>query len=280
MAYTSWTEQWLAVWNNEKYRIDVLWGYRQNPATNKTEYRATKLRVTSLTQYHSFNTGSLVAGVAVHTNTRKTKNFGNQTVSIGGTTTFDCTDDSREFQHNANGDVPASSVYLHFYCVAGINQYNTPEVGWTTVEIKNHIPKIDRVAPVATAVIESIQTNSVSLKVTSDSKTQYARYSVDGGATWEYVVPPAELQVAYGGAGIQEITSLKPGTEYNLIWQVRRDYNEVWSNQVKVEFITLSGQASAYIKQNGLWKKAKVWLKNGTWKKVKEIHAKVNGVWR
>ena len=260
MAYTSWINKWIPVWNNTKYRIDAEFGYRQDAVTNKTEYRSTRLRVSSITDYHSFTTYHLVCGVAVSTNTRKTTDFGYTSVAVHGTTTFDCSDDSRTFEHNTDGTVTENSVFLHFYCTTGLSQNDTPEVDWTTFDITDYIPQIDREAPVTTAEVDAIYTDSISLKVSSNSKTQYARYSIDDKASWTYVAPPTELQVTNGGTGVLTIAQLKPNTQYTMIWQVRRDYNEVWSNEATVNFTTLSDQKKGYIKPYDTWKKGKAIL--------------------
>lgn len=280
MAYTSWSSSaWVKVWDNTKYKIEVEWSYRQNPVTNKTQYRVTRIRVTSLTAYHSFYTeGASTVGIGTNKNGAPISGY-SVNVPIGGSATIDLPDVQEEVSHEADGSLSdENTCYVYGYFDAGLGAQNSyPTGGWNKAAAS--IPTIDRGVPVTTAEVDSIGAFDVSLKVSSNTKTQYARYSIDDGATWEYVVPPTELQVTNGGTGVITLTGFKPDTDYTLIWQVRRDYNEVWSDRVTVTFTTLSDQESAYIKVNGAWKKAKVWLKNETLKKVKKAFIK-NDIWR
>lgn len=278
MAYGSWTgNKWLEVYNNKFYKIEVEWNYRQDPVNNKTNYRASQLKVTSINSNYTFSSAKVTAGVGVTTNTRQTANMGSQTVPKGGSITLDVYNDDRELKHNYDGSTP--DCWIHYYFQPGVSGDNVPNIDWTLYKITDLIPAIDRDAPTTSVKVKSVSTNSVSLTVTSDYKTTYSRYSLDGGTNWTYVTPPSELQVANGGTGTLTISSLSPNTNYTVKWQVRRNHNELWSNKASVTFTTLTDQATAYIKQNGAWKKAKIWFKNGSWKKVKRNYAK-DGTWR
>ena len=141
MAYGNWSAStWVQVWNNGYYKIEVEWSYKQDPENLKTTYRTTRLRCTSLTQYHSFyGTGNVIAGIGTNTSGSP---IGGQsmTVNAGSSAILDLQDVSEEFSHNSDGSI--STIYkVYGYLDAGNGgQYYSPTGGWQAVAVS--IPKI------------------------------------------------------------------------------------------------------------------------------------------
>lgn len=77
------------------------------------------------------------------------------------------------------------------------------------------------------------------------------------------------------------IVGLDPEKKYKVKVRVQTKESLVWSEYVESEvFTTPADQASCYIKQDGVWTKGKIYIKdNGKWLVAKKIYYKENGNW-
>lgn len=77
------------------------------------------------------------------------------------------------------------------------------------------------------------------------------------------------------------IVGLDPEKKYKVKVRVQTKESLVWSEYVESEvFTTPADQASCYIKQDGVWTKGKIYIKdNGEWLVAKKIYYKENGNW-
>lgn len=108
----------------------------------------------------------------------------------------------------------------------------------------------------------------------SPSRTLKYKFSSDNGTTW----------TAEQSSGTYTFNNLTEETTYNIVTEVRAVHTGTYSGDTylyKYNTITTpADQAKVRLKSNGSWIVGKAWIKvNGVWKKAKKVYIKKNGQW-
>lgn len=228
MAYGAWSGyKETQVWSNVGYKVTVKWEYRQDPVANTTEYAVREIKVYSLKSPYNFYNSNAKAGVATITANRNTQTV-DANIPVGGSQTFNVTDDKRVFTHNSDGTV-TSEYNIHGYFDSGLSITAAPNMGWQIKDIHGSIPKIDRGAGTTSVSISSKTYNSITLSINSDVLTTVAQYRINGGTAIDFT-PPSNTNVTGGGTYSKTFSGLSPNTSYKIEVRHRRNHNQVWSS--------------------------------------------------
>ncbi len=187
MAYGNWHGAvWRNVWASAYYSIDVQWDYCQDIEANKTKISMMAIRLHRLNSAYYFYNAYGKVGIGDF-NGGKFESTVSMDVRNTTLQTFALTNRHSEVEHNPDGSWPTGKKWGQWMFKAGINGYNTPEVGWTVFNIDGSIPKIPR-ATVPTVSAESINMGSevtINLPKATSSFTHdiFYKYSSDSSYT-------------------------------------------------------------------------------------------------
>ena len=187
MAYGNWHGAvWRTVWASAYYSIDVQWDYCQDIEANKTKISMMAIRLHRLNSAYYFYNAYGKVGIGDF-NGGKFESTVSMDVRNTTLQTFALTNRHSEVEHNPDGSWPTGKKWGQWMFKAGINGYNTPEVGWTVFNIDGSIPKIPR-ATVPTVSAESINMGSevtINLPKATSSFTHdiFYKYSSDSSYT-------------------------------------------------------------------------------------------------
>lgn len=157
MAYGGWHgAAWRNVWNNAVYSIDVLWDFCQDIEANKTKIAMNAIRVKKNNSAYSFYNAYGKVGLGDFSG-NKFESTVSMDLRNASSQTFDLTDRHAECTHNADGSWPNGTYCGWWEFKAGVNAYNSPEVGWTYFNVDGSIPKIPR------ATVPTLSANSVNM---------------------------------------------------------------------------------------------------------------------
>lgn len=157
MAYGGWHgAAWRNVWNNAVYSIDVLWDFCQDIEANKTKIAMNAIRVRKNNSAYSFYNAYGKVGLGDFSG-NKYESTVSMDLRSASSQTFDLTDRHAECTHNADGSWPNGTYCGWWKFQAGVNSYNSPEVGWTYFNVDGSIPKIPR------ATVPTLSANSVNM---------------------------------------------------------------------------------------------------------------------
>lgn len=157
MAYGGWHgAAWRNVWNNAVYSIDVLWDFCQDIEANKTKIAMNAIRVRKNNSAYSFYNAYGKVGLGDFSG-NKYESTVSMDLRSASSQTFDLTDRHAECTHNADGSWPNGTYCGWWEFKAGVNAYNSPEVGWTYFNVDGSIPKIPR------ATVPTLSANSVNM---------------------------------------------------------------------------------------------------------------------
>ena len=157
MAYGGWHgAAWRDVWNNGVYSIDVLWDFCQDIEANKTKIAMKAIRVKKNNSAYSFYNAYGKVGLGDFSG-NKFESTVSMDLRNASSQTFDLTDRHAECTHNADGSWPNGTYCGWWEFKAGVNAYNSPEVGWTYFNVDGSIPKIPR------ATVPTLNANSVNM---------------------------------------------------------------------------------------------------------------------
>lgn len=187
MAYGGWHgAAWRDVWSNAVYSIDVLWDFCQDIEANKTKIAMKAIRVKKNNSAYSFYNAYGKVGLGDFSG-NKFESTVSMDLRNASSQTFDLTDRHAECTHNADGSWPNGTYCGWWEFKAGVNAYNSPEVGWTYFNVDGSIPKIPR-ATVPTLSANSINMGSavtINLPKATSSFTHdiFYKYSSDSSYT-------------------------------------------------------------------------------------------------
>ena len=187
MAYGGWHGAvWRSVWSNAVYSIDVLWDFCQDIEANKTKIAMNAIRVKKNNSAYSFYNAYGKVGLGDFSG-NKFESTVSMDLRNASSQTFDLTDRHSEVGHNPDGSWPTGKKWGQWMFQAGINAYNTPEVGWTVFNIDGSIPKIPR-ATAPTLSAKSVNMGSgvtINLPKATSSFTHdiFYKYSSDSSYT-------------------------------------------------------------------------------------------------
>ena len=157
MAYGNWHgAMWRNVWANSCYSIDVQWDYRQDIEANKTKISMMAIRIHRLNSAYYFYNAYGEVGLGDFSG-NKFESTVSMDLRNASSQTFDLTDRHAECTHNADGSWPNGKYCGWWEFKAGVNAYNSPEVGWTYFNVDGSIPKIPR------ATVPTLSANSVNM---------------------------------------------------------------------------------------------------------------------
>ena len=157
MAYGNWHgAMWRNVWANSCYSIDVQWDYRQDIEANKTKISMMAIRIHRLNSAYYFYNAYGKVGLGDFSG-NKFESTVSMDLRNASSQTFDLTDRHSECTHNADGSWPNGGYCGWWEFKAGVNAYNSPEVGWTYFNVDGSIPKIPR------ATVPTLSANSVNM---------------------------------------------------------------------------------------------------------------------
>lgn len=157
MAYGNWHgAMWRNVWANSCYSIDVQWDYRQDIEANKTKISMMAIRIHRLNSAYYFYNAYGKVGLGDFSG-NKFESTVSMDLRNASSQTFDLTDRHAECTHNADGSWPNGTYCGWWEFKAGVNAYNSPEVGWTYFNVDGSIPKIPR------ATVPTLSANSVNM---------------------------------------------------------------------------------------------------------------------
>ncbi|WP_288162541.1 DUF859 family phage minor structural protein [Dubosiella newyorkensis] len=157
MAYGNWHGAvWRNVWASAYYSIDVQWDYCQDIEANKTKISMMAIRLHRLNSAYYFYNAYGKVGIGDF-NGGKFESTVSMDVRNTTLQTFALTNRHSEVEHNPDGSWPTGKKWGQWMFKAGINGYNTPEVGWTVFNIDGSIPKIPR------ATVPTLSANSVNM---------------------------------------------------------------------------------------------------------------------
>lgn len=157
MAYGNWHgAMWRNVWANSCYSIDVQWDYRQDIEANKTKISMMAIRIHRLNSAYYFYNAYGKVGLGDFSG-NKFESTVSMDLRNASSQTFDLTDRYSECTHNADGSWPNGGYCGWWEFKAGVNAYNSPEVGWTYFNVDGSIPKIPR------ATVPTLSANSVNM---------------------------------------------------------------------------------------------------------------------
>ena len=255
MAYGSWINKgWLLVkdvydtnYNQYGYEIHVEWGYRQDKVANKTEYRATRVKLVSKNGHRVYSSDNTTAGMGVGSDSsyRVTKDKLDTLMDKAGDEVIqDLTDVSRVVSHNADGTLSTYCSICGKYYV-NVNVSGVPANEWYTKEITSSIPAIDRSAGTAGISVASKTHKSVTLTLTSNVYADVCRYRINSGDWIEFSTTGTNIAVSGGGSISKTITGLSPNTKYTIEFQVCKTTNGVWSSSASTTFTTNKPAAPA-----------------------------------
>ena len=157
MAYGGWHGAiWRNVWNNGVYSIDVLWDFCQDIEANKTKIAMNAIRVRKNNSAYSFYNAYGKVGLGDFSGNKFESTVLMDLRNVSSQT-FELTDRHAECTHNADGSWPNGTYCGWWEFKAGVNAYNSPEVGWTYFNVDGSIPKIPR------ATVPTLSANSVNM---------------------------------------------------------------------------------------------------------------------
>ena len=157
MAYGNWHgAMWRSVWANAVYSIDVLWDFCQDINANKTKIAMNAIRVKKNNSAYYFYNAYGKVGLGDFSG-NKFESTVSMDLRNASSQTFDLTDHHSECTHNADGSWPNGGYCGWWEFKAGVNAYNSPEVGWTYFNVDGSIPKIPR------ATVPTLSANSVNM---------------------------------------------------------------------------------------------------------------------
>lgn len=157
MAYGGWHgAAWRNVWNNAVYSIDVLWDFCQDIEANKTKIAMNAIRVRKNNSAYSFYNAYGKVGLGDFSGNKFESTVLMDLRNVSSQT-FELTDRHAECTHNADGSWPNGTYCGWWEFKAGVNAYNSPEVGWTYFNVDGSIPKIPR------ATVPTLSANSVNM---------------------------------------------------------------------------------------------------------------------
>lgn len=208
------------IWNNSKYKAEVRWDYRQDPVANQTEVHVNLIRITSLTSYHTFYNAYAAAGIGI--SNVKTEQTVNANVGVGGSQDFYLVTQTKTFNHNSDGSI-SGDYTLYGYFKANINQFNTPEFGWTGKWIGDQIPQIDRTYGGATCNVTNVGLYGFTVNYTPTVQTSIIEYNIGNGWVNSGKNAVANQKVSFN------ISNLSPGKQYTVKVRHTRSYNGVTS---------------------------------------------------
>ena len=242
MQWEAWSStRWTQVWNNGYYKVETEWQYRRNIAENQLEYRATRLRVSSINSYYSFRSEIAEAGIAPTTAKRKTYDV-DASIPAGGNQIFNLADNSSGTV-TMNDDGSSKQRWIHGYFKANLGgQNHVPEFGWASAEITDYIESIDRSGGMTTASVSSTTTTTAKISYSSNVATTLIQYNLNN-AGWKDA--GVDLPETGGGTTSFTISGLQPDTKYTLQVRHRRDYNEVYSTVRSLSVTTKAPGAPA-----------------------------------
>lgn len=142
-----------------------------------------------------------------------------------------------------------------------------------TVLLTSVMGNLQMTANVTAPSFDQVQIRA-SATVVGTTKTLKYRFSNDNGVTW----------TAEQSSGNYTFTGLTEETTYNIVTEVRAIHTGTYSGDVyNYEYDTITtpaDQARVRLKTNGSWVTGKAWIKiNGVWKKAKKVYVKKNGEW-
>lgn len=167
---------WIEAWSNGHYRVSNYVIYKQDLENRKLEVTLTNQQCCSLDSLHTFynyegvNNGygwQVMGGQVVDVNDAVN-------VPAGGCWTHNG-DRNAIVTVNYNNDGSVPDIMMSTQFIAGINQYDTPEFGWTTKNIKTLFPSINAKVQAPTITnVDVISSTSATLEFTSvENATKY-----------------------------------------------------------------------------------------------------------
>lgn len=167
---------WIEGWTNGRYRVSNYVAYKQDLENRKLEITLANQQCCSLDNYHTFynnegvNNGygwQVMGGQVVDVNDAVN-------VPAGGCWSHNG-DRYATVTVNYNNDGSVPDILMSTQFIAGINQYDTPEFGWTTKNIKTLFPSINAKVQAPTITnVDVVSSTSVTVEFTSvENATKY-----------------------------------------------------------------------------------------------------------
>ena len=198
MAYGNWHgAMWRNVWANSCYSIDVQWDYCQDIEANKTKISLMAIRVNRLNSAYYFYNAYGKVGIGDFSG-NKFESTVSMDLRNASSQTFDLTDRHSECTHNADGSWPNGACCGWWEFKAGVNIYNSPEVGWTYFNIDGSIPKIPR------ATVPTLSANSVNMGSAVTINLPKATSSFTHDIFYKYSSDSSYTTLASGVTGISQ----------------------------------------------------------------------------
>lgn len=198
MAYGNWHgAMWRNVWANSCYSIDVQWDYRQDIEANKTKISMMAIRIHRLNSAYYFYNAYGKVGLGDFSG-NKFESTVSMDLRNASSQTFDLTDRHSECTHNADGSWPNGTYCGWWEFKAGVNAYNSPEVGWTYFNVDGSIPKIPR------ATVPTLSANSVNMGSAVTINLPKATSSFTHDIFYKYSSDSSYTTLASGVTGISQ----------------------------------------------------------------------------
>lgn len=198
MAYGNWHgAMWRNVWANSCYSIDVQWDYRQDIEANKTKISMMAIRIHRLNSAYYFYNAYGKVGLGDFSG-NKFESTVSMDLRNASSQTFDLTDRHAECTHNADGSWPNGTYCGWWEFKAGVNAYNSPEVGWTYFNVDGSIPKIPR------ATVPTLSANSVNMGSAVTINLPKATSSFTHDIFYKYSSDSSYTTLASGVTGISQ----------------------------------------------------------------------------
>jgi len=132
-------------------------------------------------------------------------------------------------------------------------------------------------APTLSTTATALAFNQIKVVATggiTPSRTLKYRFSSDNGTTW----------TSEQSSGTYTFNNLTEETTYQIVTEVRAVHTGSYSGDTYLydykTVTTPADQAKVRLKSNGSWIVGKAWIKvNGVWKKAKKVYIKKNGQW-
>lgn len=167
---------WIEGWSNGHYRVSNYVAYKQDLENRKLEVTLANQQCCSLDNVHTFHNNEGV------NNGYGWQVMGGQVVDVNDAVNVPaggCWTHSGDryaiitVNYNNDGSVPDILMSTQF--IAGINQYDTPEFGWTTKNIKTLFPSINAKVQAPTITnVDVISSTSATVEFTSvENATKY-----------------------------------------------------------------------------------------------------------
>lgn len=167
---------WIEAWSNGHYRVSNYVAYKQDLENRKLEITLANQQCCSLDSFHTFhndvgvNNGygwQVMGGQVVDVNDAVN-------VPAGGCWSHNG-DRYASVTVNYNNDGSVPDILMSTQFIAGINQYDTPEFGWTTKNIKTLFPSINAKVQAPTITnVDVISSTSATVEFTRvENATKY-----------------------------------------------------------------------------------------------------------